>query len=1118
MKKRFLCLVLTVAIVVSLCALTAVDTLAVVYGPTNFGTNLTWRLDTATGVLNIALRQGSATGSMPANWGASGAPWYNNGAAVKSVALDSGVTNIGAYAFNGCVNLVDIEAPGVTTIGQYAFNGCGGLKKLDIMEDMPAVTSIGDYAFNGCAAMESIIVPDGVRQIGTGSFTGCVSLKNIRIGDGSTNNNSYFMVDSSGILLGYGSGNNSEQKERVVKAPAGLPDSYPGIPDTVRVIDPEAFAYSNLETIIFPGSVNNIGSNAFSWSIFLKEAIFEGDAPQTLPSGTRGLFENAASGFTIYYYPYTLRWPTAPSTNWRGYTAVAMTSYVLLDRTVAALEIGATTQLKATVYPLNASQKVAWAVVRQSEPDSASPEPDEESVDSIVATVSSEGVVRAIDYGWVDITATSTRADGLTVTSPPCRVYVVERNVGVTGVTLNKTQIALTAGGGADTLTAVVYPLDATNKELTWSSSNTNIAYVDAVAFDDGGDGGEDADIEPPPFQRLIVPVAPGTATITVTTADGSKKATCSVTVTASPAFVPVSNITLSTTSIAAGSVVNLTDMSTVQPSNATNKSIVWAIVEQTVQGVAISSGGALSFSGAFSGQTGTVIVEASVINGLAEIKGAGEDGIEWGYPENIDYTKRFTLNIVPFLPVTGITGVPPLAFAGVPLQLTGTVNPAGASNRKIEWSPELESNTAGAYFDNDKGILTAQWPGSVTVKAIIQNGRSSQDGTLVAYEQTFVIKVDPYISYALDLHANPGGSVSGAGTGQFAGGETVTITATPAQGYIFAGWHSSGGGDFADASQTVTQFTMPSNATTVTAFFTYTGLTSGGSGGGADMILPTPVHYFTNNSVYIRNSGVSFGHVTVRDFQLFSHVSLDGKTLTQNGHYTASRLSGFTEIILANGYLDALNQGQHTLTVHFKDYVTVTAVFTVIWTSQVSQTYSDVYSSDWYYSSVEFVSARGWMTSRSDEPGKFRPSDPATQGEVIDAMYRMAGSPTVLNQYGQALQGRDASHEWALSNGILPISGYFNLGSPITRQDTALLLARMVSVLRLRYPVIREAPAFADEWQIEPAARSAVTSLYRAGIINGRSASTFVPLGNMTRAEFATLLRNFAEAMGGYN
>ena len=1106
MKKRFTNLVLTMAILASLLAMLTPQALAAVYGPTNFGTNLTWKVDTVSGVLDIGLRAGSATGSMPANWGSSGAPWYNHRASIKSVTIASGVTNIGQYAFNGCVNLGSISAPSVTSIGQYALAGCIGLTELDMRAPrLSAVKSVGNYAFSGCASLTDVTFPGVVEAIGTGAFTGCASLAHIAIDGGSS---SFFSIDSYGVLYERStSGSNVGSQVRVIKAPVGLPDSYSGIPGTVRTIDPEAFAYSNLAAVSIPASVNNIGLNAFSWSVFLKEATFVGDAPQTLPSGSRGIFDNVANGFVIHYYPYTLRWPTPPSTNWRGYTALAMTSYVTLDRSVAALEVGAVTQLKATVYPLNASQAVQWTVERQSEQEPGVPGP-------AAATVTSEGVVRALGLGWVDITATSTRSDGLAVTSPPCRVYVVERNVAVTGVALNKTQMTLTVSGDSEMLIAVVYPLDATNKGLVWSSSNTNVAYVDAVQNDESDTDDNMAPDPMAPLQRLIVPVAPGTATITVTTADGAKRATCTVTVTAEPKFVPVSDIALSTTTIATGADVNLTDLATVRPSNATNQNITWRIVEQTTTGVTISMGGILSFPAGQLGQTGTVVVEATIRNGLAEVKSEGEDGVQWGYPGNVDYTKRFTINIVPFLPVTSITDVPTIAFAGVPLQLTGSVNPVGASYRSIIWSSELISNSAGAHLDPASGILIAQWPGTVTVQAIVPNGRMASDGTLVAYEQAFVIKIDPYITFSLDLRANPGGSVSGAGAGQFAGGEKVSITAAPAQGYVFAGWHSTNGGDFADASRSSTQFTMPGNPTTVTAFFTYTGLPGGSVGGGGDSILPTPVHYFTNSSVYIKNSGLTFGHVTVRDFKLFSYVTLNGATLTRNAHYTASRLNGFTEIVLANGYLDALNQGPHTLTVHFTDYVSVSAVFTVLWTSQPSQMFSDIYASDWYYHSVEYVSQRGWMTARSSEPGRFRPNDPVTQGEVIDAMYRMAGSPSVINQYGQPLQGRDASYEWVLANGILPIGGYYYLDSPITRQDIALLFSRLVSVMRLRYPVVREAPAFADEWQIDPVARSAVTSLYRAGVINGRSAVTFVPLGNMTRAEFAAVLYRFSDAV----
>ena len=81
----------------------------------------------------------------------------------------------------------------------------------------------------------------------------------------------------------------------------------------------------------------------------------------------------------------------------------------------------------------------------------------------------------------------------------------------VTGVKLDKTSLSLQENG-SDTLTATVEPDNATNKNVNWESSDTSIATVDASG--------------------KVTAVALGTATITVTTVDGSKTATCKVTVT----------------------------------------------------------------------------------------------------------------------------------------------------------------------------------------------------------------------------------------------------------------------------------------------------------------------------------------------------------------------------------------------------------------------------------------------------------------------------------------------------------------------------------------------------------------------------------------------------------
>jgi len=83
-------------------------------------------------------------------------------------------------------------------------------------------------------------------------------------------------------------------------------------------------------------------------------------------------------------------------------------------------------------------------------------------------------------------------------------------NLAVTGVTLNHATLSLTAGGDPAVLLATVVPSIAANQVVTWASSNTNVTVA---------------------TNGVVTPVSAGTATITATTQDGNKTATCTVTV-----------------------------------------------------------------------------------------------------------------------------------------------------------------------------------------------------------------------------------------------------------------------------------------------------------------------------------------------------------------------------------------------------------------------------------------------------------------------------------------------------------------------------------------------------------------------------------------------------------
>lgn len=124
--------------------------------------------------------------------------------------------------------------------------------------------------------------------------------------------------------------------------------------------------------------------------------------------------------------------------------------------------------------------------------------------------------------------------------------------VSVTGVSINKSSTTIVAGG-TEQLSAVVSPSDATNKAVTWSSSDTTIATVN---------------------NGLVTAKATGNAVITVKTSEGSYTATCNIEVLAKSVSVESVSLNYSTYEMEQSSQMILE--ATITPSNATNQNLIW--------------------------------------------------------------------------------------------------------------------------------------------------------------------------------------------------------------------------------------------------------------------------------------------------------------------------------------------------------------------------------------------------------------------------------------------------------------------------------------------------------------------------------------------------------------
>ncbi|MGN0462556.1 MAG: Ig domain-containing protein [Ruminococcus sp.] len=214
--------------------------------------------------------------------------------------------------------------------------------------------------------------------------------------------------------------------------------------------------------------------------------------------------------------------PAPPTTvTWDG----ILVKDITLNKT-ATVYTGRTTTLKATISPDNATNKaVKWS-----------------SSNNGIATVTQSGVVKGVRAGVATITA---EALGGPVVAT-CKVTVRQS---VQSITMAKKATVLT--GKKVTLKVYVSPTNAYNKSVYWKSSNTKVASVTQTG--------------------VVTGVKKGTATVSATTKDGSKK-TVKCTVTVNQA---VTKVTLNSTSVKLakkGSTANVT--ATVAPKTAYNKNL----------------------------------------------------------------------------------------------------------------------------------------------------------------------------------------------------------------------------------------------------------------------------------------------------------------------------------------------------------------------------------------------------------------------------------------------------------------------------------------------------------------------------------------------------------------
>ena len=223
-------------------------------------------------------------------------------------------------------------------------------------------------------------------------------------------------------------------------------------------------------------------------------------------------------------------------------SSVVYVTTVEINYSSISLEEGNGQQLTAYIYPTNATNRsVTWS-----------------STNSSVVSVSSSGYITAKSAGNARIKAVAKDGSGC---YDYCNVTVTAKNVPVTSVSLSTNSITLTEGQ-TYTLGVSVYPYNATNSNVIWSTMDANVATVNSLG--------------------TITAVKEGTATIKAQAKDGSGcYDTCTVTVL--PATVNVTSLELSPEAVELRLGESYQLQATILPADATNQAVSWTTSDPSV-------------------------------------------------------------------------------------------------------------------------------------------------------------------------------------------------------------------------------------------------------------------------------------------------------------------------------------------------------------------------------------------------------------------------------------------------------------------------------------------------------------------------------------------------------
>ena len=414
----------------------------------------------------------------------------------------------------------------------------------------------------------------------------------------------------------------------------------------------------------------------------------------------------------------------------------------------------------------------------------------------------------------------------------------------------------------------------------------------------------------------------------------------------------------------------------------------------------------------------------------------------------------------------SGNLPVPAAGLKNVPLTLVG-VTSDGTKFNLTGYNVNWELTTVEGTASLSDGALTAAAlsQGMVTGKLAVANG---------AY-RTASLCFGALANHIVAVSSTIGGSVTGGG--EYNGGETVTLTSVPDNGYRLAGWAVTGA-SVADLTAATITFTMPrvGNVTALASFVPVS------SSGGSDL---------------------SSESVSAKAGELVRVKLPAGKGETEYlPCYTDN--SGTLALVPISAVIDG--------------YVTFLAPRDGIYRFTSNPTAFSDTANHWAADAISFCASRELFKGVGG--GRFAPDASMTRAMFATVLYRIAGMPAVsgANSFYDVAAGQWYTDAilWGQSTGI--ISGYgnglFGTNDLVTREQMCVMLSRYLQWAGYELPAVTAAKQFGDKAQISKWAADNVAFCQTRGLINGQPNNRFAPKANATRAENSTVLQRMILAI----